>query len=53
MKKDAYVVVFKGAKIYFEFSFAGLKAIQKLCMDNNVDLVAKLVKVDANKKLNQ
>lgn len=50
--KDAYVVNFKGAKLYFEFSYAGLKAIQKLAMLNNCDIQCKVVKVDINKEVN-
>lgn len=49
--KDAYQVLFNGQKLYFDFSFAGLKAIQKLAHDFNTTLKYKYVKVNQDKNL--
>lgn len=50
-QQDAYKVIYKGQKFYFECSFRGLKAIQKMAMNLNVDLVSKYVKVSGDKEL--
>jgi hypothetical protein len=49
--KNAYQALFNGQKLYFDYSFAGLKAIQKLAHDFNTTIKYKFVKVNANKNL--
>lgn len=49
--KDAYQATFFGQKLYFEYTYAGLRAIQKLAHDFDTTIKYKIVKVNANKNL--
>ena len=50
-KKDAYLVNFKGQKLYFEFNLAGFDGVRYLAYVTNMDLFCKLVKVSIDKYL--
>ncbi len=52
LTKDAYQIIFKGSKMYFEFSYGGLRTIQKLAMDNNCEIKIKVIKVPVDKEVN-
>ena len=49
--KYAYQTTFFGQKLYFDYSYAGLKAIQKLAYDFNTSIPCKVVSVDNTKQL--
>ncbi len=49
--KEAYRVIYKGQKFYFEFSLVGFELIQKMAKELNTTLSFKCVRVDINKEL--
>lgn len=49
--KYAYQVTFFGQKLYFDYTYAGLKAIQKLAYDYNTGIPCKVVSVDNTRQL--
>ena len=49
--KNAYQATINKQKLYFEFSFCGLKAIQKMARDFNITIKYKFVKVNDDKEL--
>ena len=49
--KEAYQATINGQKLYFEFSFCGLKAIQKMAQDMKTTIKYKYVKVGNDKEL--
>ena len=49
--KNAYQATINKQKLYFEFSFCGLKAIQKMAQDFNTTIKYKFVKVSDDKQL--
>lgn len=49
--KNAYQAIINNQKLYFEFSFCGLKAIQKMAQELNTTIKYKFVKVSEDKEL--
>lgn len=49
--KDAYQAILNDQKLYFDYTLAGLRAIQKLAHDFNTTIKYKHTKVNQNKNL--
>lgn len=49
--KYAYQATFFGQKLYFDYTLAGLKAIQKLAYDFATGIPCKVVSVDNTRQL--